>query len=62
MSLSSNKNVNRKRIKVEPEQSIFLFINDTLVVNGKMMSDVYQEHKDEDGFLYVSYSAENSFG
>eukprot|EP00486_Rosalina_sp_Unknown_P003424 CAMPEP_0201567444 /NCGR_PEP_ID=MMETSP0190_2-20130828/7948_1 /ASSEMBLY_ACC=CAM_ASM_000263 /TAXON_ID=37353 /ORGANISM="Rosalina sp." /LENGTH=117 /DNA_ID=CAMNT_0047987457 /DNA_START=232 /DNA_END=585 /DNA_ORIENTATION=- len=52
----------RKRIQVEPEQSIFLFINDTLVVNGKMMSDVYQEHKDEDGFLYVSYSAENSFG
>ena len=54
--------IHRKRIKLNAEQSIFLFINDTLVVNGKMMSDVYQEHKDEDGFLYVSYSAENSFG
>jgi len=52
----------RKRIKLTSEQSIFLFINDTLVVNGKMMADVYEEHKDEDGFLYVSYSAENSFG
>mmetsp|Transcript_35038 Transcript_35038/g.56253 ORF Transcript_35038/g.56253 Transcript_35038/m.56253 type:complete len:118 (-) Transcript_35038:565-918(-) len=52
----------RKRIKLTAEQSIFLFINDTLVVNGKMMADVYQEHKDDDGFLYISYSAENSFG
>eukprot|EP01084_Bolivina_argentea_P181209 312995_1 len=48
----------RKRIKLTAEQYIFLFINDTLVVNGKMMADVYDEHKDEDGFLYVSYSAE----
>eukprot|EP00483_Globobulimina_turgida_P002395 UN02397 len=52
----------RKRIKLTSQQSIFLFINDILVVNGKMMADVYQKHKDEDGFLYVAYSAENSFG
>ena len=26
------------------------------------MSATYEEHKDEDGFLYVTYSGENTFG
>lgn len=26
------------------------------------MSDIYQDHKDEDGFLYITYSGENTFG
>jgi hypothetical protein len=27
-----------------------------------MMSSIYEEHKDEDGFLYFTYSCENTFG
>lgn len=27
-----------------------------------LMSDVYEDHKDEDGFLYITYSGENTFG
>lgn len=26
------------------------------------MGQVYSEHRDEDGFLYVTYSGENTFG
>ncbi len=26
------------------------------------MSEVYDDHKDEDGFLYITYSGENTFG
>jgi hypothetical protein len=26
-----------------------------------MMSSIYEEHKDEDGFLYFTYSGENTF-
>jgi len=26
------------------------------------MSSIYEDHKDEDGFLYVTYSGENTFG
>jgi GABA(A) receptor-associated protein len=26
------------------------------------MSAIYEEHKDDDGFLYISYSGENTFG
>jgi hypothetical protein len=27
-----------------------------------MMSSIYEEHKDEDGFFYFTYSGENTFG
>ena len=26
------------------------------------MGQVYEEHKDDDGFLYIAYSGENTFG
>ncbi len=33
-----------------------------LVFVGAIMSAIYEEKKDEDGFLYVTYSGENTFG
>ena len=27
-----------------------------------MMSDIYEDHKDQDGFLYITYSGESTFG
>lgn len=27
-----------------------------------LMSAIYEENKDEDGFLYMTYSGENTFG
>lgn len=29
---------------------------------GALMSAVYEDKKEEDGFLYVTYSGENTFG
>lgn len=26
------------------------------------MADIYEDHKDEDGFLYITYSGESTFG
>jgi len=52
----------RKRIKLTPEKAIFIFVNNVLPPTAALMSAVYQEHKDEDGFLYVTYSGENTFG
>lgn len=33
-----------------------------MVLVGAIMSAIYEEKKDEDGFLYVTYSGENTFG
>jgi len=52
----------RKRIKLKPEKAIFIFVNNTLPPTASLMSQIYKEHKDEDGFLYVTYSGESTFG
>lgn len=52
----------RKRIKLTPEQSIFLFINNTIPSTSQYLSDLYFLYKDQDGFLYITYSSENTFG
>jgi GABA(A) receptor-associated protein len=54
----------RKRIKLNPAQAIFLFIGSQCVIppTANLMSIVYAEHKDKDGYLYIKYSGENTFG
>jgi len=53
----------RKRIKLSHEQSIFIFINgDILAPTSALLSSVYTEHKNADGFLYVTYAGQDSFG
>jgi len=52
----------RKRIKLSPEKAIFIFVRNVLPPTAALMSAVYDEHKDEDGFLYIMYSGENTFG
>jgi len=52
----------RKRIKLKAEKAIFIFVNNSLPPTAALMSQIYKEHKDEDGFLYVTYSGESTFG
>jgi len=53
----------RKHIKLRPEEAIFWFVNGkALALGGTLMSQVYEQHKDEDGFLYVVYAGQDFFG
>lgn len=52
----------RKRICLPSEKAMFLFVDNILPATGTLMSELYNEKKDEDGFLYIVYSAENTFG
>ncbi|KAL6130686.1 hypothetical protein ACLB2K_069065 [Fragaria x ananassa] len=52
----------RKRIKLSAEKAIFIFVDNVLPPTGAVMSTIYDDKKDGDGFLYVSYSGENTFG
>ena len=52
----------RKRIKLPPEKAIFIFVDNVIPPTASLMSAVYEVQKDEDGFLYVTYSGENTFG
>ena len=63
LSMAEFLYVIRKRIKISPEQSIYLFVGDSVMVAGsQQLGSVYEEHKDLDGFLYTCYSGENTFG
>lgn len=52
----------RKRIQLPSEKAIFLFVNKTIPQSSSTMGQIYNNYKDEDGFLYISYSGENTFG
>ena len=52
----------RKRIKLAPEKSLYIFINNIIPPTANSMNTIYEEHKNEDGFLYITYGGENTFG
>lgn len=52
----------RKRIKLTPEQAIFIFVNNTLPRTADLISTLYDQHRDDDGFLYIVYSGESTYG
>eukprot|EP01092_Planopodium_desertum_P013812 TRINITY_DN6789_c0_g1_i1.p1 TRINITY_DN6789_c0_g1~~TRINITY_DN6789_c0_g1_i1.p1 ORF type:complete len:128 (-),score=3.55 TRINITY_DN6789_c0_g1_i1:49-432(-) len=53
----------RKHVKLTADQNIFIFISDNVMPQpASTMGQLYAKHKDEDGFLYVVYSGENTFG
>ena len=52
----------RKRLRLPAEKAIFLFVNGTISTNSARILEVYHKHRDKDGFLYIKYSDENTFG
>lgn len=62
MSLTQFSFIIRKRIKLDSSQAIFITINGKLVGSSKTISELYNDEKDEDGFLYIVYTGENTFG
>ena len=52
----------RKRIQLESSQALFIMINNTLVSSNNLLGEIYEDKANKDGFLYVIYSSENTFG
>ena len=53
----------RKRIKLKPEQALYIFFNDQLVNTSTLVKEVYDTYKNKDDeMLYAVYSTENTFG
>jgi GABA(A) receptor-associated protein len=62
MTLGQFLLVIRNRIKLGPEQSIFFFINNGMQPFSSTISELYNNFQDKDGFLYLHYASENTFG
>ncbi|KAH8287702.1 hypothetical protein KR054_011722 [Drosophila jambulina] len=52
----------RKRIHLRPEDALFFFVNNVIPPTSATMGSLYQEHHEEDYFLYIAYSDENVYG
>jgi GABA(A) receptor-associated protein len=52
----------RKRIHLNHENAIFVFVNNVLPPTSEHLFSVYDRCKDDDGFLYITYSGESVFG
>mmetsp|Transcript_21647 Transcript_21647/g.49295 ORF Transcript_21647/g.49295 Transcript_21647/m.49295 type:complete len:140 (+) Transcript_21647:120-539(+) len=44
------------------DQTIYLFVGNCAPKPGATLSEIYETHKADDGFLYIRYSAENTLG
>lgn len=52
----------RKRISLRPEDALFFFVNNVIPPTSATMGSLYQEHHEEDSFLYIAYSDESVYG
>lgn len=52
----------RKRLHMTQEKAMFMFINNMLPPAGEVMKNLYAQYKDEDNFLYFTYTDEKVFG
>ncbi|KAF8281322.1 autophagy-related protein 8 [Trypanosoma cruzi] len=52
----------RKRVRVDADERYFFLSMVQCLPPRHQMSDLYAHHKDEDGFLYIKYSGEATFG
>ena len=52
----------KKRLDIHPNYAIFIFINNLMPLSSQTFGNLYKKHKDIDGFLYITYAYENTFG
>ncbi|CAL1280892.1 unnamed protein product [Larinioides sclopetarius] len=63
MTMSQFVGIVRTRLKLKPTQTFYLMLNNRSVVTmSRYMGGIYDEYKDEDGFLYCTYAAQEMYG
>ena len=52
----------RQRMNLTAEVGLYIFISGFIPSNSQFLSNLYVDFRDDDGFLYVIYDVENTFG
>ena len=52
----------RRNMNLPAEKALFIFCGDMLPTTATLMRELYETNRDKDGFLYLTYSSESTFG
>jgi GABA(A) receptor-associated protein len=53
----------RQQVSLKPDEAVFVFTDKrTLPSNAQTMKNLFLNNANEDGFLYLTYTKENTFG
>jgi GABA(A) receptor-associated protein len=52
----------RNKMKIDNKMALFFTINGNVPNSTQTMHNLYEEYKERDGFLYIIYTSENTFG
>jgi GABA(A) receptor-associated protein len=52
----------RTRLNLASDESLFLFINKKVISSTSIFGEIYEFEKDKDGFMYIEYAKEQTFG
>jgi microtubule-associated protein 1 light chain len=63
LTLSQLSTILRNRLQISSTESFFLFVSGKCLPSlSTSVAELYRDHSDEDGFLYVSYASQEAFG
>lgn len=55
--------IRRNMESLDPKLALFYFVSGNIIPpSGSTMSEIYRKYKSVDGFLYITYTSENTFG
>jgi|LakMenE18May11ns_1017448.scaffolds.fasta_scaffold9743524_3 GABA(A) receptor-associated protein len=52
----------RSKFNIKQEETLLIFINGIIPTSSTLINYLYDNHKDNDGFLYITLLKENVFG